>query len=74
MYLKSLTDILCMDSVKDEITVPIIYEGRAAKVLSDNDKLKEIDEFYKLMNQQGASEYQIEKSKKTNSKISYNFR
>ena len=57
------------DSVKDEITVPIIYEGRAAKVLSDNDKLKEIDEFYKLMNQQGASEYQIEKSKKTNSKL-----
>jgi type I restriction enzyme R subunit len=30
------------DSVKDDITVRIVYEGRAAKVLLENSKLKEI--------------------------------
>jgi type I restriction enzyme R subunit len=31
------------ESVHDEIPVPIVYEGRAAKVLLDNKKLKEIE-------------------------------
>jgi type I restriction enzyme R subunit len=34
------------ESVKDEITVRIVYEGRAAKVLLNNSKLKEIEDYY----------------------------
>ncbi|MFN8405170.1 MAG: hypothetical protein U0V48_16705 [Anaerolineales bacterium] len=34
-------------SVEDEITVRIVYEGRAAKVILDEAKLKEIEEYYK---------------------------
>lgn len=52
------------ESVKDEITVRIVYEGRAAKVLLDNDKLKEIEDYYAQCADDGANEYQIEDSKK----------
>jgi len=52
------------ESVKDEITVRIVYEGRAAKVFLDNSKLIEIEEYYKLCADDGANEYQIEDSKK----------
>jgi type I restriction enzyme, R subunit len=52
------------ESVKDEITVRIVYEGRAAKVMLDNAKLKEIEDYYGRCAEEGASEYQIEESKK----------
>ena len=52
------------ESVADEITVRIVYEGRAAKVLLDNGKLKEIEAYYAQCTEDGASEYQIEESKK----------
>ena len=52
------------ESVKDEITVRIVYEGRAAKVLLDNSKLKEIEKYYQQCETAGANEYQIEDSKK----------
>ncbi len=52
------------ESVIDEITVRIVYEGRAAKVLLDNSKLKEIEEYYKQCAEEGTNEYQIEESKK----------
>tara|TARA_R110002049_G_scaffold231024_1_gene403238 strand:+ start:7824 stop:10964 length:3141 start_codon:yes stop_codon:yes gene_type:complete len=52
------------ESVKDEITVRIVYEGRAAKVLLKNEKLYEIEEYYNLAAEEGANEYQIEESKK----------
>ncbi|MEZ5471319.1 MAG: HsdR family type I site-specific deoxyribonuclease [Marinicella sp.] len=52
------------ESVKDEITVPIVYEGRAAKVILDNNKLKEIEAYYAQCADEGASDYQIEESKK----------
>ena len=52
------------ESVKDEITVRIVYEGRAAKVVLDNSKLKEIEKYYDECADAGASEYQIEESKK----------
>ncbi|WP_245673248.1 type I restriction enzyme endonuclease domain-containing protein [Endozoicomonas ascidiicola] len=52
------------ESVKDEITVRIVYEGRAAKVVLDNSKLKEIEAYYDECAEAGASEYQIEESKK----------
>ncbi len=52
------------ESVKDEITVRIVYEGRAAKVLLNNDKLKEIEEYYARCADEGSNENQIEQSKK----------
>ncbi len=52
------------ESVEDEITVRIVYEGRAAKVIMNEDKLKEIEEYYKKCDEEGANEYQIEESKK----------
>src|SRR5574344_255850 len=52
------------ESVKDEITVRIVYEGRAAKVLLDNSKLQEIEDYYAQCEEDGASDYQIEESKK----------
>lgn len=52
------------ESVQDEITVRIVYEGRAAKVILDNSKLKEIEAYYQQCEADGASEYQIDDSKK----------
>lgn len=52
------------ESVQDEITVRIVYEGRAAKVVLDNGKLREIEQYYDECASAGASEYQIEESKK----------
>jgi type I restriction enzyme, R subunit len=57
------------ESVKDEITVRIVYEGRAAKVMLDNAKLKEIEDYYGRCAEEGASEYQIEESKKVNASM-----
>ncbi|MCK9337089.1 MAG: HsdR family type I site-specific deoxyribonuclease [Arcobacteraceae bacterium] len=58
------------ESVRDEITVRIVYEGRAAKVLLDNSKLREIEKYYDECAEVGASEYQIEDSKKAMSNMS----
>jgi type I restriction enzyme R subunit len=52
------------ESVKDEITVRIVYEGRAAKVLLNNAKLREIEEYYAQCAEEGSNEYQVESSKK----------
>jgi type I restriction enzyme, R subunit len=52
------------ESVKDEITVRIVYEGRAAKVLLNNSKLKEIEDYYAHCAEVGSNENQIEQSKK----------
>jgi len=57
------------ESVHDEITVRIVYEGRAAKVLINNSKLKEIEEYYQGCAEDGASEYQIEASKKASASM-----
>lgn len=51
------------ESVNDEITVRIVYEGRAAKVILDNRKLQEIEDYYARCAEEGANEYQIEESK-----------
>jgi type I restriction enzyme R subunit len=53
------------ESVADEITVRIVYEGRAAKVVLDNRKLEEIEDYYATCADAGASGYAIEDSKKT---------
>ena len=52
------------ESVKDGITVNLVYEGRAAKVTLDKDKLEEIEEYYIQCAEEGANENQIEESKK----------
>jgi len=52
------------ESVKDGITVNLVYEGRAAKVTLDKDKLEEIEAYYQKCADEGANEYQIEESKK----------
>ena len=52
------------ESVRDEITVRIVYEGRAAKVILDNSKLQEIEKYYEECAALGANEHQIEDSKK----------
>jgi type I restriction enzyme, R subunit len=57
------------ESVEDEITVRIVYEGRAAKVLLDNSKLQEIEDYYEECAEEGASEYQIEESKKATAQM-----
>ncbi len=54
------------ESVADEITVRIVYEGRAAKVLLDNSKLQEIEAYYDRCADDGASDYAIEESKRAN--------
>ena len=51
------------ESVKDEITVRIVYEGRAAKVALQNGELEKIEQYYDEVAEQGANEYQIDKSK-----------
>lgn len=53
-----------MESVADDITRRIVYEGRAAKVLVDNTQLQEIEKYYQQCAEEGTNEYQIEESKK----------
>ncbi|OMD93541.1 type I restriction endonuclease subunit R [Paenibacillus odorifer] len=53
-----------IESVYDEITVRIVYEGRAAKVNLNNTKLQEIEDYYKVCETAGANKYQIDESKR----------
>jgi len=52
------------ESVMDEITVRIVYEGRAAKVLLENQKLQEIENYYSMVADSGGNEYQVDESKR----------
>ncbi|CAI3348472.1 type I restriction endonuclease subunit R [Enterococcus cecorum] len=52
------------ESVRDGITVNLVYDGRAAKVNLNQNKLKEIEEYYNHCADEGANEHQIEESKK----------
>ena len=51
-------------SVKDGITVNLVYDGRAAKVTLDQAKVKEIEDYYAQCAVEGANEHQIEESQK----------
>lgn len=57
------------ESVRDEITVRIVYEGRAAKVALNNSELEKIEQYYQDVAVEGANEYQIEKSKQESSSM-----
>lgn len=52
------------ESVADGITVNLVYEGRAAKVILDKEKVQQIEEYYSQCQDEGANEFQIEASKK----------
>ena len=52
------------ESVKDDITVRIVYEGRAAKVALQNGELEKIEKYYQQAAKDGTNEYQIEESKR----------
>ena len=57
------------ESVKDEITVRIVYEGRAAKIALNNGELEKIEKYYEEAALAGANEYQIEQSKEETAKM-----
>lgn len=57
------------ESVFDDITVPIVYEGRAAKVRLNEKALDEIEEYYQEVQNSGANEYQVQESKKQMSQM-----
>jgi len=57
------------ESVRDEITVRIVYEGRAAKVALNNSELEKIEKYYNDVAEEGANEYQIEKSKQESANL-----
>lgn len=52
------------ESVADGITRRIVYEGRAARILSDAHKVNEIEVYYKQCEQEGSTPEQIEASKR----------
>ena len=52
------------ESVKDGITVNLVYDGRAAKVTLNDERLREIEEYYAKCELEGANEHQIEESQK----------
>lgn len=50
------------ESVRDGITVNLVYDGRAVKVNLNQSKLQEIEDYYDRCADAGANEYQIEES------------
>ena len=56
-------------SVKDGITTPIFYEGRNLKVVTNKNKLEEIEEYYRKCLEEGSNEYQINESKKAMARL-----
>ena len=52
------------ESVRDGITVNLVYDGRAAKVTLDQEKVREIEKYYEECERLGANEHQIEESQK----------
>lgn len=52
------------ESVKDGITVNLVYDGRAARVMLDQNKVQEIEDYYERCADMGSNEEQIEESKK----------
>lgn len=51
-------------AVDDEITVPLKYIPRIAKVTLDSEKVKEIDDYYKKCSDEGATDEDVIASKK----------
>ena len=65
-----LIDRYTMDqAVADGLTVPIKYHPRIAKVLLDDEKVKQIEAYYKNCADEGATEEDIQASKKAMSSM-----
>ena len=56
-------------AVADEITVPIKYHPRIAKVLLNQEKIKEIEAYYAKCAEEGSTKEDIDKSKKAMSSL-----
>ncbi len=56
-------------AVADEITVPIKYHPRIAKVLLNSEKVKEIETYYANCAEEGSTKEDIDKSKKAMSSL-----
>lgn len=52
------------ESVRDGITVNLVYDGRAARVNLNQAKVQEIERYYAQCEKEGANEHQIEESQK----------
>lgn len=52
------------ESVRDGITVNLVYDGRAARVTLDQEKVKLIEKYYAECERKGANPNQIEESQK----------
>lgn len=52
------------ESVRDGITVNLVYDGRAAKVLLNQDQVRQIEYYYEECERLGSNEHQIEESQK----------
>lgn len=52
------------DSIRDGITVNLVYDGRFVRAILDNKKMLEIEDYYKECLANGSNEYQVEESKK----------
>ena len=52
------------ESVRDGITVNLVYDGRAARVNLNQTKIQEIEKYYAQCEKEGANEHQIEESQK----------
>lgn len=58
-----------VESERDKITSKLVYEGRASKVVLDEEQMKAIEEFYAKCEAEGANPYQIEKSKRDTARM-----
>lgn len=58
-----------VESERDKITSKLVYEGRASKVVLDNEQMKVIEDYYDRCEADGANLYQIEKSKRDLAKM-----
>lgn len=52
------------DSIRDGVTVKLVYDGRFVKATLDSEKLAEIEAYYQECLDNGANEHQVEESKK----------
>lgn len=57
------------ESVRDGITVNLVYDGRAARVTLDQEKIHQIEQYYAQCEKEGANEHQIEESQKAVSNL-----
>ncbi len=59
-----------IEAVNDGITKTIMYEGRASHVFADSELIKQIEAYYDQCAEEGATDYQIEESKRAMTQMS----